>query len=60
MRDRYATKPEIAGWVIYDAATGLPAILNGLVLSALCFQDANELVGLLNFLHLEPLTATLH
>jgi hypothetical protein len=60
MRDRYETKPEISGWTIYDAATGLPAILNGLVLSALCFQDARNLVGLLNVLHLEQVTATLH
>jgi hypothetical protein len=60
MCDRYDTRPEITGWTIYDAATGLPAILNGLVLSALCLQDANDLVGLLNILHLEQLTATLH
>jgi hypothetical protein len=60
MRDRYETKPEISGWTIYDAATGLPAILNGLVLSALCFQDAHELVGLLNVLYFEQVTATIH
>jgi hypothetical protein len=60
MIDRYETKPEISGWTVYDAATGLPAILNGLVLSALCLEDANDLVGLLNWLHIEQLTATLH
>jgi hypothetical protein len=57
---RYETKPEVSGWTVYDAATGLPAILNGLVLSALCFQEAHDLVGLLNVLHLEQITATLH
>ena len=60
MCDRYETKPEVSGWTIYDAATGLPAILNGLVLSALCFQDAHDLVGLLNFLNFERVAATLH
>jgi hypothetical protein len=60
MRDRYETRPEITGWTIYDAVTGLPAILNGLVLSALCLQDANDLAGVLNWLHVERLAATLH
>jgi hypothetical protein len=60
MWGRYVTKPEIAGWTVYDASTGLPAILNGLVLSALCLQEAKDLVGLLNWLHIEQLGATLH
>src|SRR5262249_35067892 len=60
MCDRYETKPEVSGWTIYDAGTGLPAILDGLVLSALCFQEAHDLAGLLNVLHLEQITATIH
>ncbi len=58
--DRYEMKPEVAGWTVYDITTGSPASLNGLVLGGLCLEEADDLVDLLNSLHLEQLEATLH
>jgi hypothetical protein len=60
MADRYEIKPEGSGWTLYDTTTGLPAAVNGTVLRGLCLEDADDLVDLLNRLHIQQLTSTSH
>jgi hypothetical protein len=56
MADRYEIRPDTSGcWTLYDATTGLPATVNGTILHGLCLEDADDLVDLLNRLHVEQL-----
>jgi hypothetical protein len=58
MADRYEIKPKTSGcWTVYTT-TALPAAVNGTILRGLCLEDADDLVDLLNRLHVEQLTST--
>jgi hypothetical protein len=47
---RFDIRPDQAGWTIYDRTTGEPAIIDGFVSVGLAFDDADDLVDLLNTL----------
>jgi hypothetical protein len=60
MADRYEIRPEDSGWTVYDSTTGLAAAVNGTMLRGLCLEDADDLVDLLDRLHIEQLATTSH
>jgi hypothetical protein len=45
---RHDMKPDRSGWTVYDVLAGWPVCLGGLSLVGLSFEDANELVDMLN------------
>jgi hypothetical protein len=47
---RFDIRPDQAGWTIYDRTTGEPAVVAGFVSEGLPFDDADDLVDLLNTL----------
>ena len=57
---RFARRPDPAGWTIYDRLTGEPAVVEGMVPMGLPLADANDLVDLLNTLHMLKLEPTCH
>jgi hypothetical protein len=57
---RFDIRPDQNGWTIYDRVTGRPAVIEGLVSVGLPFDDADDLVDLLNTLHMLKPQATLH
>jgi len=57
---RFDIRPDPDGWTIYDRTTGRPAIIEGIVSEGLPFDDADDLVDLLNTLHMLQPKATLH
>ena len=48
------------GWTIFDRTTGKPAVVDGVVAEGLPFDDADDLVDLLNTLDLLKRRLTLH
>ena len=50
---RYDMKPDRAGWTVYDVLEGRPVCLGGVSLMGLSYEDANELVDVLNRQELE-------
>jgi hypothetical protein len=57
---RFDIRPDQQGWTIYDRATGEPAVVEGFASVGLSFEDADDLVDLLNTLHVLRPKATLH
>ena len=57
---RFDIRPDPAGWTIYDRLTGEPAMVQGVVPMRLPLTDANDLVDLLNTLHLLTPGPSLH
>ena len=57
---RLDIRPDQNGWTIYDRVTGRPAVIEGLVSVGLPFDDADDLVDLLNTLHMLKPQVTLH
>lgn len=57
---RFDIRPDQNGWTIYDRVTGRPAVIEGLVSVGLPFDDADDLVDLLNTLHMLKPQVTLH
>ena len=57
---RFDIRPDQNGWTIYDRVTGRPAVIEGLVSVGLPFDAADDLVDLLNTLHMLKPQATLH
>jgi hypothetical protein len=57
---RFLIRPDSDGWTIYDRTTGRPAIVEGFVSRGLAFEDADELVDLLNTLDLLKRGRALH
>jgi hypothetical protein len=45
--------PDRTGWTVYDVLEGRPVCLGGVSLVGLSFEDANELVDVLNRQDLE-------
>jgi hypothetical protein len=45
---RHDMKPDRTGWTVHDVLAGRPICLGGLSLIGLSFEDANELVDMLN------------
>ena len=50
---RHDMKPDRAGWTVYDVIEGRPVCLGGVSLVSLSYEDANELVDVLNRQELE-------
>ena len=50
---RHDMKPDRIGWTVYDALEGRPICLGGTPLVGLSFEDADELVRILNRQDLE-------
>jgi hypothetical protein len=48
------------GWTIFDRTTGEPAVVDGFVAEGLPLNEADDLVDLLNTLHLLKQRSTLH
>ena len=44
----YDVRPDQVGWTVFDADTGRPAVLDGLTLTGLEHEAADETAGLLN------------
>ena len=44
----YDMKPDRVGWTVFDVETGRPALLQGLILTGIDHDDADELVPCLN------------
>ena len=57
---RFDIRPDPNGWTIYDRVTGRPAIIEGMVSEGLPFDDADDLVDLLNTLHMLQPKVMLH
>jgi hypothetical protein len=57
---RFLIRPDAEGWTIYDRTTGRPAVVEGFVSQGLAFEDADELVDLLNTLDLLKRGRALH
>ena len=57
---RFDIRPDQNGWTIFDRATGRPAVIEGIVSVGLPFDDADDLVDLLNTLHMLKPHVTLH
>jgi hypothetical protein len=57
---RFDIRPDRTGWTIYDRMTDRPAVVDGYVSVGLSFDDADDLVDLLNTLHLLRRKATVH
>lgn len=47
---RFDIRPDGNGWTIYDRKTDQPAVIDGFVSEGLPFDDADDLVDLLNTL----------
>ena len=47
---RFDLRPDQSGWTIYDRTTGEPVVIEGFVSEGLPFDDADDLVDLLNTL----------
>ena len=47
---RYSMRKNTSGryWTVYDLSSGLPAVMNGMVLDRCKMEEADELVDLLN------------
>ena len=50
---RHDMQPDRAGWTVYDVTDGWPVCLGGVSLVGLSFEEANELVDVLNRQDLE-------
>ena len=48
-RLRHDVRPEPTGWTVYDATTGQPVCLDGTALIDLAFEEAGDLVRILNW-----------
>ena len=57
---RFDIRPDLNGWTIYDRITGQPAVIEGIVSVGLPFDDADDLVDLLNTLHMLKPRVMLH
>ena len=57
---RFDIRPDREGWTIYDRTTDEPAVVDGYVSVGLSFEDADDLVDLLNTLDVLRRKATLH
>ena len=57
---RYEMRPDISGWTVCDTTTGRPASVNGAILYGLSVDEVDDLVDLLNRLHVEQLATTSH
>ena len=57
---RFDIRPDRTGWTIYDRTTNRPAVVDGFMSVGLPFDDADDLVDLLNTLHLLRQSATVH
>lgn len=57
---RFDIRPDRTGWTIYDRATGEPVVIEGILSVGLPFDDADDLVDLLNTLYMLKPKATLH
>jgi hypothetical protein len=57
---RFDIRPDRDGWTIYDRTTDEPAIVDGVVAVRLSFEDADDLVDLLNTLDLLKRRPLLH
>ena len=44
----YDVKPDRVGWTVCNAATGQPSVLDGVTLTELEYEAADETAGLLN------------
>ena len=60
MMVRFDLRPDRDGWTIYDRTTDKPAVIDGFVPVGLPFDDADDLVDLLNTLDVLKRGATLH
>lgn len=49
---QYDIRPDPDGWTIFDRGTDRPVVVEGVVPSGLAFEEADDLVDLLNTLHL--------
>ena len=50
---RHDMQPDRTGWTVYDVLEGRPVCLGGVSLVSLSFEEANELVDVLNRQDLE-------
>jgi hypothetical protein len=50
---RHDRMPDRTGWTVYDAFESRPVRLGGIILAGLSFEDAEELVRILNRQELE-------
>ncbi len=50
---RHDMQPDRTGWTVYDVLEGCPVCLGGVSLVGLSYEDANELVDVLNRQDLE-------
>jgi hypothetical protein len=58
---RFDIRPdESGGWTIFDRQTDRPAVIEGYVSIGLPFREADDLVDLLNTLHVLRGQATVH
>ena len=57
---RFDIRPDLNGWTIYDRTTDQPAVVDGFISEGLLFADADELVDLLNTLHVLERRTTRH
>ena len=57
---RFDIRPDQEGWTIYDRTTDKPAVVDGYVSVGLSFEDADDLVDLLNTLNVLRRRATVH
>lgn len=57
---RFDIRPDRNGWTIFDRATGEPVVIEGIASVGLSFDDADDLVDLLNTLHMLKPKVTLH
>ncbi|HYI89893.1 MAG TPA: hypothetical protein VEY05_08335 [Beijerinckiaceae bacterium] len=57
---RFDIRPDGEGWTIFDRITNQPAIVDGFLSVGLAFQDADDLVDLLNTLDVLLRQATVH
>ncbi len=57
---RFDIRPDPNGWTIYDRITGQPAVVDGFVPEGLTFEDADDLVDLLNTLDVLNREGTRH
>jgi hypothetical protein len=47
-KDRYALRPDTAGWTVYEVWTGNPAVVAGVPQTRLSEDDAKHMAGVLN------------
>jgi hypothetical protein len=57
---RFDIRPDGEGWTIFDRITNQPAVVDGFLSVGLAFQDADDLVDLLNTLDVLRRRATVH